>query len=80
MGVFVKDKFKGKNIDEWQKACTKYNKNYEEVDISAAISACLAEKDEEEVVMFHWRDIVRTWKLMYLDRETLKLQPSLVRI
>jgi hypothetical protein len=37
-------------MDEWQKACTKYNKNYEEVDISGAISACLAEKDEEEIV------------------------------
>lgn len=48
--MFVKDKFKGKNIDEWQKACSKYNKNYEEVDISAAVSACLAEKDEEEIV------------------------------
>ncbi|KAI8062799.1 FACT complex subunit-domain-containing protein [Gilbertella persicaria] len=49
VGVFVKDKFKGKNINEWQKATTKYNKNYEEVDVSAGISACLAEKDEEEV-------------------------------
>ncbi|KAI8987435.1 FACT complex subunit-domain-containing protein [Mycotypha africana] len=49
VGVFVKDKFKGKNIDEWQKACVKYNKDYEEADVSVAISACLAEKDEEEI-------------------------------
>ncbi|KAI9473599.1 MAG: FACT complex subunit-domain-containing protein [Benjaminiella poitrasii] len=49
VGVFVKDKFKGKNIDEWQKACAQYNKEYEEVDVSVAVSACLAEKDEEEI-------------------------------
>ncbi|OBZ84460.1 FACT complex subunit spt16 [Choanephora cucurbitarum] len=49
VGVFVKDKFKGKNINEWQKASTKYNKQFEEVDVSVGISNCLAEKDEEEV-------------------------------
>lgn len=48
VGVFVKDKTSGKNVEEWKKACTKYNKNYEEIDVSVAISACLAEKDEEE--------------------------------
>lgn len=50
MGVFVKDKTTGKNVEEWKKACTKYNKNYEEHDVSVAISTCLAEKDEEEAV------------------------------
>ncbi|GAA5811471.1 hypothetical protein MFLAVUS_004908 [Mucor flavus] len=48
VGVFVKDKTTGKNIEEWKKACAKYNKNFEEVDVSVAISTCLAEKDEEE--------------------------------
>ncbi|KAG2196503.1 hypothetical protein INT47_012797 [Mucor saturninus] len=48
VGVFVKDKTTGKNVEEWKKACTKYNKNFEEVDVSVAISTCLAEKDEEE--------------------------------
>ncbi|CAO3623830.1 unnamed protein product [Mucor fragilis] len=49
VGVFSKDKFKGKNIDEWNKACANYNKEYEEVDVSGAVATCLAEKDEEEV-------------------------------
>ncbi|KAI9251558.1 FACT complex subunit-domain-containing protein [Sporodiniella umbellata] len=48
VGVVVKDKFVGKNIEEWKKACSTYNKNYEEVDISSAIAICLSEKDEEE--------------------------------
>lgn len=48
--MFVKDKTTGKNVEEWKKACAKYNKNFEEVDVSVAISTCLAEKDEEEAV------------------------------
>lgn len=50
VGVVVKDKFSGKNIEEWKKACETFKKNYEEIDISTAIGVCLAEKDEEEVV------------------------------
>ncbi|CEG70970.1 hypothetical protein RMATCC62417_06776 [Rhizopus microsporus] len=49
VGVVVKDKFSGKNIEEWKKACETFKKNYEEIDISTAIGVCLAEKDEEEV-------------------------------
>ncbi|CAO3701202.1 unnamed protein product [Rhizopus stolonifer] len=49
VGVVVKDKFTGKSVEEWKKACDTYNKNFEEVDISSAIAVCLSEKDEEEV-------------------------------
>ncbi|RCI02345.1 FACT complex subunit spt16, partial [Rhizopus stolonifer] len=49
VGVVVKDKFTGKSVEEWKKACETYNKNFEEVDISSAIAVCLSEKDEEEV-------------------------------
>ncbi|EIE81524.1 hypothetical protein RO3G_06229 [Rhizopus delemar RA 99-880] len=31
VGVVIKDKFNGKNIEEWKKACEKYNKNFEEL-------------------------------------------------
>ncbi|KAI8890085.1 SPT16-domain-containing protein [Backusella circina FSU 941] len=49
VGVVVKDKFIGKNVEEWKKACAKYDSSFEEHDISAAIASCLATKDEEEV-------------------------------
>ncbi|KAI8985467.1 FACT complex subunit spt16 [Pilobolus umbonatus] len=49
VGVIAKDKFKGKNMDEWAKACASFNKSFEEVDVSTAISSCLAEKEEEEI-------------------------------
>lgn len=48
----AKDKFKGKNIDEWNKAIEATGVKYEEIDIAPALSACLAVKDEEEVVMY----------------------------
>ncbi|KAI8393680.1 FACT complex subunit-domain-containing protein [Radiomyces spectabilis] len=49
VGVIVKDKFKGKNVDEWNRAWKQAGKSFEEVDIAPAVSACLAVKDEEEV-------------------------------
>lgn len=50
VGFLVKDRPTGKNVDEWTKALEKSGKKYEEVDIGPALSACLAVKDEEEVV------------------------------
>jgi nucleosome binding factor SPN SPT16 subunit len=50
VGVVVKDKFVGKNVEEWKKACTKYDNSFEEVDVSAALASCLAIKDDEEGV------------------------------
>ncbi|KAI9304410.1 FACT complex subunit-domain-containing protein [Cunninghamella echinulata] len=49
VGILAKDIYKGKNVDEWNKAVSKAKKSYEEVDITQAISACLASKDEEEI-------------------------------
>ncbi|KAI8148314.1 FACT complex subunit-domain-containing protein [Fennellomyces sp. T-0311] len=49
VGVVEKDKFTGKNIDEWKKALESAGKSFESVDITAALSACLAVKDEDEV-------------------------------
>lgn len=50
MGTVGKDKFTGKNVQEWTKALESSGKKFEEVEITAALSACLAVKDDEEVV------------------------------
>ncbi|KAI7860506.1 FACT complex subunit-domain-containing protein [Circinella umbellata] len=49
VGVVEKDKFTGKNVDEWKKALQASGKSFENVDITPALSACFAVKDEEEI-------------------------------
>ncbi|KAI9316735.1 FACT complex subunit-domain-containing protein [Dichotomocladium elegans] len=49
VGTVGKDKFTGKNVQEWNTALEKSGKKFEEVEITAALSACLAVKDEDEV-------------------------------
>ncbi|KAI9495094.1 FACT complex subunit-domain-containing protein [Zychaea mexicana] len=49
VGVVEKDKFTGKNVDEWKKAFESSGKSFENVDITAALSACFAVKDEDEI-------------------------------
>jgi nucleosome binding factor SPN SPT16 subunit len=50
VGIIAKDRYKGRVVDEWTKAVSTSGASYEEVDISAAISACVAVKDDEELV------------------------------
>ncbi|KAI8060590.1 FACT complex subunit-domain-containing protein [Gongronella butleri] len=49
VGVFAKDKdaFSGKNISEWQSALG--DQKFEDFDVTPALAACLAVKDDEEL-------------------------------
>ena len=50
VGMILKDSASGKLIDEWNKAISEAESKPELVEISPAISALLAVKDEEELV------------------------------
>ncbi|CAO3587831.1 unnamed protein product [Absidia cylindrospora] len=53
VGIIVKDRYEGRLVDEWTKALSNSRKQYEEVDITPAISACIAVKDDEEMRNIH---------------------------
>lgn len=50
--MVVKDKTKGKFINEWAAARESYETKFEDVDISNGISAILAIKDDDELVSY----------------------------
>ncbi|ORX99261.1 SPT16-domain-containing protein [Basidiobolus meristosporus CBS 931.73] len=49
IGVFAKDKVGGKFVDEWKNILKESSHTFEEIDISPAIAATLAVKEEEEI-------------------------------
>lgn len=49
IGVFSKDSYGGKFVDEWKASFDSVASNIEQVDISAGLGPCLAVKDEDEV-------------------------------
>ncbi|ORY78644.1 FACT complex component Spt16 [Protomyces lactucae-debilis] len=49
MGIFAKDTYGGKAIDEWNAAFKSEEATVEKVDVSAAISPCMAIKDNNEL-------------------------------
>ena len=50
VGMILKDSVSGKIIDEWNKAVSEVDTKPELVEISPAVSALLAVKDDEELV------------------------------
>ena len=50
IGSFTKENISGKFIDEWNKSVGELEKTPEVIDMSLAVSALLAVKDEEELV------------------------------
>lgn len=50
VGIIAKDNTSGKLIDDWNKAVSEAQSKPEVVDMSPAMSAILAVKDEEELV------------------------------
>jgi nucleosome binding factor SPN SPT16 subunit len=50
VGVFSKDKFKGKFVDEWNAFLKESNTELETRDAGAPLAGPLAVKDEDEIV------------------------------
>lgn len=52
VGMIVKEKHSGKVVDEWSSLVKEQGSKIEVVDISNAVSAFMAIKDEEELVSY----------------------------
>ena len=49
LGVFLKDSYKGKAVDEWNKAFETISNDVEKVDLGSAIAPCMSIKDPDEL-------------------------------
>lgn len=52
IGTLTKEQHTGRLIDEWKTALDAHPHKFDNVDISASLSACMAVKDDEELVRF----------------------------
>jgi len=52
VGTFLKEQHTGKLVSEWEKLIQEASERPELIDMSPAISAAMAVKDEEELVGF----------------------------